>query len=53
MGCGRVDSMTDDVVDDDSDEVIENVTMCSECNEYTEHEILKERRNLGVRVRVC
>ena len=36
--------MTDDVVDDDSDEVIENVTMCSECNEYKEHEILKERK---------
>ena len=44
MGCGRVDSMSDDVVGDDFDEVIENVTMCSECDDYMEHEILKERK---------
>ena len=36
--------MVDDIPDDDFDEVIENVTMCSECNEYAEHDILKERR---------
>tara|TARA_B100000886_G_scaffold47772_1_gene29390 strand:+ start:4450 stop:5217 length:768 start_codon:yes stop_codon:yes gene_type:complete len=28
---------------EDFDEVVENVTFCSECNEYAEHEILKER----------
>jgi uncharacterized Zn finger protein len=58
MGCGRVDSMSDEVVDDDSDEVIENVTMCDECNEYTEHEILKERKvgsgsDLLVKCKTC
>ena len=36
--------MADDAADEDFDEVIENVTMCSECNEYAEHEILKERQ---------
>ncbi len=36
--------MSDDIVDGDGDEVIENVTMCSECDEYVEHEILKERK---------
>tara|TARA_A100001234_G_C12632240_1_gene388704 strand:+ start:1314 stop:2105 length:792 start_codon:yes stop_codon:yes gene_type:complete len=58
MGCGRVDSMTDDVVDDDFDEVIENVTMCSECEDYMEHEILKERkvgtgRDLLLKCKTC
>ena len=58
MGCGRVDSMTDDVVDDDFDEVIENVTMCSECDDYMEHEILKERkvgtgRDLLLKCKTC
>ena len=38
--------MTDEVAEDDSEEVIENVTLCSECNEYSEHHILKER-NVG------
>ena len=50
--------MSDEVVDDDSDEVIENVTMCDECNEYTEHEILKERKvgsgsDLLVKCKTC
>ena len=50
--------MTDDVVDDDPDEVIENVTMCSECGEYTEHEILKDRKvgsgsDLLVKCKTC
>ena len=50
--------MTDDVIDGDSDEVIENVTMCSECKEYTEHEILKERKvgtgsDLLVKCKTC
>lgn len=40
---GLNDSMTDEVAEDDSEEVIENVTLCSECNEYSEHDILKER----------
>ena len=58
MGCGRVDSMTDDLVDDDFDEVIENVTMCSECDDYMEHEILKERkigtgRDLLLKCKTC
>lgn len=58
MGCGRVDSMSDDVVDDDFDEVIENVTMCSECDDYMEHEILKERkvgtgRDLLLKCKTC
>ena len=58
MGCGRVDSMTDDVVDDDLDEVVENVTMCSECDDYMEHEILKERkigtgRDLLLKCKTC
>ena len=44
MGCGIADSMSDNVVDDDFDEVIDNVTMCSECDDYMEHEILKERK---------
>ena len=41
MGCGRVDSMTDDIAEDDSEEVVENVTVCSECDEYTEHQSLE------------
>jgi uncharacterized Zn finger protein len=50
--------MSDEVVDDDSDKVIENVTMCDECNEYTEHEILKERKvgsgsDLLVKCKTC
>ena len=58
MRCGRVDSMSDDVVDDDFDEVIENVTMCSECDDYMEHEILKERkvgtgRDLLLKCKTC
>ena len=58
MGCGRVDSMSDDVVGDDFDEVIENVTMCSECDDYMEHEILKERkvgtgRDLLLKCKTC
>ena len=43
---GLNDSMTDEVAEDDSEEVIENVTLCSECNEYSGHDILKER-NVG------
>lgn len=43
---GIDDSMTGDVAEDDSGEVMENVTLCSECNEYSEHDILKER-NVG------
>ena len=58
MGCGRVDSMSDDVVDDDFDDVIENVTICSECDDYMEHEILKERkvgtgRDLLLKCKTC
>lgn len=50
--------MSDDVVDDDFDEVIENVTMCSECDDYMEHEILKERkvgtgRDLLLKCKTC
>ena len=32
-------------VDDnvDQEEVVENVTYCSDCDDYCEHEILKER----------
>ena len=44
MGCGRDDSMTDEVADDDYEEVVENVALCSECDDYMEHEILKERK---------
>ncbi len=58
MGCGIADSMSDNVVDDDFDEVIENVTMCSECDDYMEHEILKERkvgtgRDLLLKCKTC
>lgn len=35
--------MTDDIAEDDSEEVVENVTVCSECDEYTEHQVLKEK----------
>lgn len=50
--------MSDDVVDYDFDEVIENVTMCTECDEYMEHEILKERkvgtgRDLLLKCKTC
>tara|TARA_Y100000768_G_C23852465_1_gene621699 strand:+ start:84 stop:875 length:792 start_codon:yes stop_codon:yes gene_type:complete len=44
MGCGRDDSMTDEVADDDVEEVVENVALCSECDDYMEHEVLKERK---------
>jgi len=44
MGCGRDDSMADEVTEDDNEEVIENVALCSECDDYMEHEILKERK---------
>ena len=50
--------MTDEVFDDDFDEVIENVTICSECDDYMEHEILKERkvgtgRDLLLKCKTC
>ncbi|MCH1481223.1 MAG: hypothetical protein L7T81_03175, partial [Candidatus Poseidoniaceae archaeon] len=35
--------MTDDIAEDDSEEVVENVAICSECDEYTEHQVLKEK----------
>ena len=43
MGCRKGDSMTDDILEDDFDEVVENLAHCSECNDYMEHEILKEK----------
>ena len=36
--------MTDEVAEDDYEEVVENVALCSECDDYMEHEILKERK---------
>ena len=36
--------MTDEVADDDVEEVVENVALCSECDDYMEHEVLKERK---------
>jgi len=36
--------MVDDVALDDDEEVIENVTMCEKCDDYTEYEVLKEKK---------
>ena len=36
--------MSDDVVGDDFDEVIENVTMCSECDDYMDMKFSKSAK---------
>ena len=51
---GGVKALWEDAID----EVIENVTMCSECEDYMEHEILKERkigtgRDLLLKCKTC
>ena len=35
--------MAEDIEEDDLEEVVENVALCSECNEYSEHQVLKEK----------
>ena len=35
--------MTEDIAEDDLEEVVENVALCSECDEYAEHQVLKEK----------
>ena len=35
--------MTEDIAEDDLEEVVANVALCSECDEYAEHQVLKEK----------
>jgi len=58
MGFGTNDSMEEGEPIDDFEEVIDNVVMCAQCDDYEEHEILKERkvglgRDLLVKCSIC
>tara|TARA_B100000900_G_scaffold58332_1_gene43880 strand:+ start:74874 stop:75653 length:780 start_codon:yes stop_codon:yes gene_type:complete len=52
------DIMSDEEIEFDDDEVIENATLCENCRDITEHEVLKEKkvgqgRNLLVKCVEC